>query len=232
VAPDCGEKEAVVLCRHRSLIIAVAVLLVCLPTTVNGCGQATDVPSKTTTSGSAVDPGTPGTDQPLAAAPTSTSQANRYIYVSGTLDYMAGSIDEKITIDGSMTVSQNKGDEGNLIGNVEVTMRHHARGPIPGAGEGDLYWDGSDMSGVIRVTMPASTGKAPALLPFSAWSGGAGTITCTCKGTGYTVPAGDPKYMFKEMAFTISFSLLVTSGGITITVLDPGYSGTLTATTN
>ena len=216
---------------RRFLMIPVAVAMVCLFVSLYGCGQATGDSPKTTSSEFSSNAGASGTSQPLAAAPTSTSQSNRYVYVSGTLNYMAGSIDETITIYGSMVFSGVAGDQGNLIGNVEVTMSHHATGSIPGGGQGEIFWDGSDPSGTIHVTAPASTGKAPSLQPFASVSGGSGTITSTCKGDGYTVPAGDPKYMFKEMAFTINFVLTVLPGGITITVLDPGYSGSLTATT-
>jgi hypothetical protein len=150
--------------------------------------------------------------------------------VEGTLNYMAGSVDETIAISGSMVAADDPSGGQRLVGNVEITLHHHATGQVPGMGKGEIFWDGSDPSGTIQIAMPASTGTPPSLFPFSAYSGGTGSISGTCKGDGYTVPAGDPSYMFKELPVAIGISMTVTSNAAFITVLSPGYSGTLTAT--
>jgi hypothetical protein len=105
-----------VYCR-RFLMIAVAVATVCLLTSAYGCAGGGSTPTsgsaKSTTTGFSSDAGVSGTSQPLAAAPTTTSPASRYIYVSGTLTYTGGSnpaIDRTINIDGSMVASEKKGD--------------------------------------------------------------------------------------------------------------------------
>jgi hypothetical protein len=227
---------------RRFMMIALAVAAVCFLIGVCGCGGSERTPtggaSKSTTTGFSSNAGASGTDQQQAAAPTTTSPNYRYIYVEGTLTFLGkkddSDVDQTITIYGSMIAAEKKGEEGNLLGNVEVTLHHHAvqhtKFNPPTI---ELTWDGSDKSGQIQVIgaskpVPAPQGTPARLVPFSSWNGCSGTITCTCKGDGYTVPAS--KKIFKEFPLTINFVINFFGGGITITVMDENYSGTLEAT--
>jgi hypothetical protein len=225
-----------VLQYRRFMMIALAVAAVCFLIGVCGCGGSESTPtgeaSKSTTTGFSSNAGASGTDQQQAAAPTATDLPGRYIYVSGTLTYlgkgaMDSDVDQTITISGSMVASEKK--QGSLLGNVEVTLHHHAIQHVEFNPKTiETHWDGSGKSGTISVTQVPLPG-APRLEPFAAWNGGVGTITCKCTGGGYTVPSGGQ--MFKDITVTINILLNVSENGITITVMDPGYTGTLTAST-
>jgi hypothetical protein len=221
--------------NRRFMTIALAVAAVCFLIGVCGCAGAGSTPtgdlSKSSTTEFSSNAGASGTDQPLAAAPTTASANSRYIYVEGTLTFtgkgaMGSDVDQTITISGSMVAAENK--QGSLLGNVEVTLHHHAIQHVEFNPKTiEIFWDGSGKSGTISVAQPQLT-SAPKLEPFSAWNGGVGTITCKCTGGGYTVPAGGQ--MFTDMSIAINILLNVSGNVITITVMDPGYSGTLTAT--
>jgi hypothetical protein len=219
---------------RRFMTIALAVAAVCLLIGVYGCAGAESTPaggaSKSSTTEFSSNAGESGTDQSLAAAPTTASPNSRYIYVEGTLNFagkgaMGSDVDQTITISGSMVAAENK--QGSLLGNVEVTLHHHGIQHVQFEPKTiELFWDGSGTSGTISVVQPQLT-SGPKLEPFSAWNGGVGTITCKCTGSGYTVPAGGQ--MFTEVSIAINILLNVSGNVITITVMDPGYSGTLTA---